>query len=154
MTTKHEPRNGISALLSHGEKSAVPMRHIESMTGLDARTVRVMIERERRSGIPILSNNRRGGYYLPESEAEKAEFVRSLLHRSNEIKQTAKAILAAPMPDKENAAPGATNTESGKEEKEPEQKDYSSLTDYITVAQKEQARKRKRFFGKKRTKPP
>ena len=50
-----------------------------------------MIEAERRSGCPIMSNSR-SGYYLANSPDEVRAFVRSMLHRSGEIAKTAKAI--------------------------------------------------------------
>lgn len=81
----------IADLLLHGEENALPMRHLRELTGLDSRTIRRIIERERRSGTPICADNR-SGYYLPGSERERAECVRSMRHRSAEIARTADAI--------------------------------------------------------------
>ena len=64
---------------------------MEKLTGLDGRTVRLMIERERREGMPILADNATG-YYLPVTEHERAACVRSMLHRADEIRKTAEAI--------------------------------------------------------------
>ena len=61
------------------------------MTGLDGRTIRLMIERERRAGVPILADNATG-YFLPRSEDERAAFVRSMRHRAHEILTTASVI--------------------------------------------------------------
>ena len=61
------------------------------MTGLDGRTVRLMIERERREGSPILADNATG-YYLPATKYERAACVRSMRHRADEIRKTAEAI--------------------------------------------------------------
>lgn len=133
-----DKRKGINGLLGRGEGAALTMKDLAGITGLNRDEIRGMIERERRNGIPILSNCRRGGYYLPDSESERMEFVRSMLHRSNEIKITARAILEAEIPDKEEAASGAANTESGKMEKRSRAKDYSSLENYITFADKQQ----------------
>lgn len=81
----------IANCLGHGQSAAVPLQHLISMTGLDGRTIRLMIERERRSGIPILADNSTG-YYLAGDEAEAARFVASMRHRAREILTTASAI--------------------------------------------------------------
>lgn len=81
----------IAALLNPGQAHAVTLRDLESMTGLDGRTVRRMIAAERRAGAAILSDNE-SGYYLPASEEEKARFVRSMRHRAGEIMRAADAV--------------------------------------------------------------
>ena len=81
----------IAVFLSHGRENAIPRRELEKLTGLDGRTVRLMIERERREGMPILADNATG-YYLPATEHERAACVRSMCHRADEIKKTAEAI--------------------------------------------------------------
>lgn len=81
----------ISDFLLHGAENAVPRRYLEMVTGLDGRTVREMITRERLHGTPILSDCVRG-YYLPTDEGEKARFVRSMRHRASEILRAAKAV--------------------------------------------------------------
>ena len=81
----------ISRLLSHGRENAVPLRHLTSMTKLDGRTVRAMIAEERLAGAPILADNSTG-YFLPASEDEKAQFIRSMKHRAKEIERVAEAI--------------------------------------------------------------
>ena len=75
----------IADLLSHGRENAIPRRE------LDGRTVRLMIERERREGRPILADNA-AGYYLPATEHKRAARVYSMRHRAVEILETAKAI--------------------------------------------------------------
>ena len=81
----------ISDLLLHGEENALPMKCLKVLTGLDSRTIRLMIQQERLSGVPICANNRTG-YYLPGSDQERAECVKSMRHRSAEIARTADAI--------------------------------------------------------------
>ena len=76
---------GIADLLLPGRENAIPRRE------LDGRTVRLMIERERREGRPILADNATG-YYLPATEYEKASCVRSMRHRAAEILAAARAI--------------------------------------------------------------
>ena len=81
----------ISPLLLSGQENALPRQALEALTGLDGRTVRLLIERERRAGSPILSDNATG-YYLPATQEETAACVRSLRHRAGEILRTARAI--------------------------------------------------------------
>ena len=81
----------VSELLLHGQENAIPRRELEKMTGWSGRMVRLMIEKERRSGIPILSDNA-NGYYLPGNSAERAQFVRSMRNRAAEILKTAQAV--------------------------------------------------------------
>lgn len=81
----------IADLLCRGQENAVPLRNLESMTGLDGRTIRAMIATERRAGIAVLSDNATG-YYLPANEEEKARFVRSMRHRAKEILLAADAV--------------------------------------------------------------
>lgn len=80
-----------SEFLSHGRENAVPLRHLKKLLEVDGRTVRLMIERERRAGIPICADNATG-YYLPSTADEKAACVRSMRHRAGEIMKTARAI--------------------------------------------------------------
>ena len=81
----------ISDLLGRGQTAAVPLRHLVNVTGWDGRTVRRMIEQERRQGTPILSDNV-SGYFLPQDETEIMLCVRSLRKRAKEIVRTAQAI--------------------------------------------------------------
>ena len=81
----------VSDLLNRGRENAVPLRHLKKLLEVDGRTARLMIERERRSGTPICADCSTG-YYLPATEEEKAACVRSMLHRSEEIRRTARAI--------------------------------------------------------------
>ena len=83
----------ISSLLMSGEENAVPLHDLAGLTGLDARKVRRLIQRERLAGIPILANCR-SGYFLPADAAEKERCARSMLARAAEIKRTAEAIAA------------------------------------------------------------
>ena len=81
----------ISRLLMHGAKNGLHLSDLTKMTDRTEREVRMMIHSERRRGVPILSNNR-DGYYLPGSDAERAQCVKSLRHRANEILKAASAI--------------------------------------------------------------
>ena len=81
----------ISRLLMHGQENGLHLSELTKMTDRPEREVRMMIHSERRRGVPILSNNR-DGYYLPGSDAERAQCVKSLRHRANEILKAASAI--------------------------------------------------------------
>lgn len=83
--------NKIASLLLEGQSNAIPRRELERITGLDGRNVRLLIERERRSGTPILSDCVHG-YFLPGDDQERAACVRSLRHRARQIWATARAI--------------------------------------------------------------
>lgn len=81
----------ISDFLSAGQENAVPIHHLKTVTGLDGRTVRLMIQRERLAGVPILADNQTG-YFLPANEDDQQRCVRSMKHRAGEIIKTAQAI--------------------------------------------------------------
>lgn len=83
----------ISDLLGHGQENAVPLQHLMTVTGLDSRTIRQQIERERRAGVPICADNMTG-YFLPTNELERDRCVQSMRHRAEEIRVTAEAIAA------------------------------------------------------------
>ena len=90
-TTAAGRQRKVSDFLSHGRENAVPLRHLKKLLEVDGRTVRLMIERERRAGTPICADNATG-YYLPSTADEKAACVRSMRHRAGEIMKTARAI--------------------------------------------------------------
>ncbi|NCE63569.1 hypothetical protein D1159_03000 [Pseudoflavonifractor sp. 524-17] len=69
----------------------MPLRHLESLTNLPGREVRRQIERERRAGALIISDNQHG-YFLTDDPAEAQRFARSMQHRAREILRTARAI--------------------------------------------------------------
>ena len=90
-TTAAGRQRKVSDFLSHGRENAVPLRHLKKMMETDGRTVRLMIQQERLSGMPICADNLTG-YYLPATEEEKSACVRSMRHRAGEIMRTARAI--------------------------------------------------------------
>ena len=90
-TTATGRQRKVSDFLSHGRENAVPLRHLKKMMETDGRTVRLMIQQERLSGMPICADNLTG-YYLPATEEEKSACVRSMRHRAGEIMRTARAI--------------------------------------------------------------
>ena len=81
----------VADLLHPGAESAISRRDLMSLAGLSDQELRLMIEAERREGIPILSDNIHG-YFLPGDSAERDRCVRSLRRRAGEIEATAAAI--------------------------------------------------------------
>ena len=90
-TTQSSGQGTISRLLMEGSENGLHLQDLVRLTGEDQRTVRRMIHEERRSGVPILSDNS-SGYFLPSTEEERAACVRSLRHRAKEILAAAVAI--------------------------------------------------------------
>lgn len=84
----------IADLLSHGAENGVTLRHLEKLADLPGREVRRQIERERRAGALIISDNQHG-YFLTDDPAEAQRFARSMQHRAREILRTARAIEGA-----------------------------------------------------------
>ena len=81
----------ISSLLLEGRSNALHLADLVRLTGWPERDVRKAIQRERQRGSPILSDNK-NGYFLPQSEVEKVQFVRSMRHRAKEILCAADAV--------------------------------------------------------------
>ena len=81
----------IVGFLSHGPENGVTLRHLEKLVNVPGREIRRQIERERRAGALIISDNR-SGYYLTDDPAEAQRFARSMKHRAREILRTARAI--------------------------------------------------------------
>lgn len=81
----------IADYLSHGPENGVTLHHLEGITNLSGREVRRQIERERRAGAQIISDNQHG-YYLTDDPGEAQRFARSMKHRARQILQTARAV--------------------------------------------------------------
>lgn len=87
----HPAHIGIASLLLQGEANALTLEVIETLTGIDRRTIRRQIQAERQAGACICVNNR-DGYFLAENEAERARCVASMRRRAAEVYRTADAI--------------------------------------------------------------
>ena len=81
----------ISDYLNCGPQGGMTIKDLEHMTGRKSREIRRQIERERRSGALIISDNQ-NGYWMAADPAEAKMFARSMLHRSREIARTARAV--------------------------------------------------------------
>lgn len=60
---------------------------------LDDRTVRFLIAKARKAGIPILSDNKQPGYYLSYEQEDVAAFIaREMMPRKKDIEETINAL--------------------------------------------------------------
>lgn len=84
-------QGGITSLLMEGRSNALHLADLVRLTGWPERDVRKAIQQERQQGSPILSDNK-NGYFLPQSEAEKVQFVCSMRCRAREILRAANAV--------------------------------------------------------------
>lgn len=87
----------VSSLLMEGRSNALHLADLVRLTGWPERDVRKAIQRERQRGCPILSDNK-SGYFLPQSEAEKVQFVCSMRCRAREILRAANAVAGVRLP--------------------------------------------------------
>lgn len=84
----------VSDVLCKGREHAQTMRELRRILNGDSRSIRLEIERERRSGCPIVSDCQRG-YWLAETKEEIENFVRSMRARAFEIQRTAALVQMA-----------------------------------------------------------
>ena len=84
----------ISDLLHSGAENGTTLRELVALTGMNERLVQLEIQRERKAGKLILSNNR-DGYFLPERPEDVRRFARSMSRRAAEISSIARAAEAA-----------------------------------------------------------
>lgn len=82
----------VHELLSVGSENAVTRDLLIAATGLSERALRHLVEKERLSGVPILTDTERGGYYLPSCPAETERFVKSMRRRGIRVLQVARAV--------------------------------------------------------------
>lgn len=81
----------VADYLGHDRETARTGRELCAALGMDHRTLRQRIERERRAGALIVADNI-SGYWLTDDPAEAQRFARSMGHRAREILRTAQAI--------------------------------------------------------------
>lgn len=82
-----------------GRENSISRDKLVSMTGIDDRTIRDTIADLRASGVPIISNTHKGGYYLPANADEAQEYIESMESRA---KKTFVSIKATKQWIKEN----------------------------------------------------
>lgn len=80
----------IYGLLSTGRKHSLTINELSQVTGLDARTIKRIIEKERREGYPIaaITSGRFRGYYKPTDRAEMMEYCGRLKNRIKTLQET------------------------------------------------------------------
>lgn len=61
--------------LGRGKENAVSRKDLSALTKMSDRNVRANIQRMRYEGVPILSDCRTGGYYLPDKAEEVDGFI-------------------------------------------------------------------------------
>lgn len=84
----------MSDVLCRGQENAQTMRELRRFLNGNSRSIRLQIERERRSGCPIVSDCQHG-YWLAETQAEIDAFVCSMRARAFEIQRTAALVQMA-----------------------------------------------------------
>lgn len=70
--------------LLSGSENALRLRELSSLLGMDERSVRAQIARERKAGHIIIADNEHG-YFLPAGTEDVRRFSRSMEHRAKEI---------------------------------------------------------------------
>ena len=93
-STSSRKTPSISELLYTGAENGTTLRELVALTGMNERLVRLEIQRERKAGKLILSNNR-DGYFLPERPEDVRRFARSMSRRAPEIASIARAAESA-----------------------------------------------------------
>ena len=88
-TTATQKKLLISDLLHGGSENGVTLTELVQLTGEDERSIRRRIQRERKAGTLILSDNQ-SGYFLPTTEDEVKRFIRSMSRRAREISAVAR----------------------------------------------------------------
>lgn len=90
-TYNQEVSNMILNTLKKGADNATRKEMLVTITGLNERTVRKIIADLRASGIPIISNTNKGGYYLPATQEEAQEYISSMENRAINTFKSVKA---------------------------------------------------------------
>lgn len=93
-STSSRKTPSISELLYTGAENGTTLRELVALTGMNERLARLEIQRERKAGKLILSNNR-DGYFLPERPEDVRRFARSMSRRATEIASIARAAESA-----------------------------------------------------------
>lgn len=78
----------VSDLLHEGAENGATIMELVQLMGEDERSIRRRIQRERKAGKLILSDNQ-SGYFLPATEDEVKRFIRSMSRRAREISAVA-----------------------------------------------------------------
>lgn len=82
----------LADLIPVGAGHAISKGELCALLGVDDRTLRHMVQRERKAGVQILSSVERAGYYKPENSEETIRFVKSMRSRAAETLAVADAV--------------------------------------------------------------
>ena len=74
-----------------GQENAISRTELIKVTGLDDRTLRQLIHKERRAGHIIIADSASSGYYRPVDTNQTLRFIRSMRHRAAETMAVADA---------------------------------------------------------------
>lgn len=77
--------------IGEGIKKSVSRKELSKACNLSDRRTRDVIFELRQIGVPIVSNTKKGGYYLPKTKYEAIDYVRSMKSRA---KRTCESIEA------------------------------------------------------------
>lgn len=82
-------------LLGIGAKNARSAQELATIIGTERRGISLLVERERREGMPICAtcDSSNPGYYIPESRTEMEHYCNRLRHRAGEIFKTRAACM-------------------------------------------------------------
>lgn len=80
----------VSDVLPCGEENAIRLRQLMAILKLSGRTIRKLIEQERRAGSLICSGE--NGYFLAADTYEAKKFAQSMRRRATEILKTVEAV--------------------------------------------------------------
>lgn len=98
--TAHTPKskelstNNITQFIPHGKENRISTKELMRLTGIrDERTLRSRIRVERLVGARIASTKANGGgYYIPETEKEKTEYLKMMHSEAIAIFVAAKSV--------------------------------------------------------------
>ena len=75
----------LSNHLDYGKDKAVPRKTLCELSGLDDRSMRLMVHNARRAGLCVANDQSGKGYFLPANKEEVAEQLAQQDHRAKSI---------------------------------------------------------------------
>lgn len=83
----------IYELLMIGEQNATTAKDLARILNTDRRSISILVERERRAGLPICAtcDSKTPGYFIPETREDMQRYCKRLEHREREIALTRQA---------------------------------------------------------------
>lgn len=87
----NETQERIMSNLGNGIEESISRKDLSMACNISDRATRDEIAELRKMGVPIVSNTKTGGYYLPKTKYEAIDYVRSMKSRA---KRTCESIEA------------------------------------------------------------